>query len=177
MARRSGFRPQRGTKRTVSWGFGPGGSVLTALTGNGQSILGDGVVLAVEDKATIVRTRGNIEMIQTLGGAGEGFHVAFGIGIVSDQAFTVGATAIPGPISEPGWPGWFYHRFLDIHSVSSTIGDGVNSSAVVVREEVDSKAMRKISDGETMVAMIEVVEVGTASINVFFDCRILVKLT
>ena len=108
-------------------------------------------------------------------GVGEGFHLAIGIGIVSSQAFSIGATAIPGPLSEMEWGGWMYHRILDLHAVTATIGD--NNFSNTVWEEIDSKAMRKISSNEVLVAMVEAVEVGTASMDIYFDTRVLLKLS
>ena len=100
-------------------------------------------------------------------------HVAVGIGIVTNEAFAIGATAIPGPISEADWDGWMYHRFFDLHKGLADTTDG--SSAIEF--EVDSKAMRKWDGGaETLVGMVEAVEAGTASMDVFFDSRVLLKV-
>jgi len=176
MAHSRGSRQGRATsRRLTTWALGPGGSTLTAFTASGEAILGSGVSTALSD-TTLIRLRGNIEVIQTLGGAGEGFHMGFGVCVVSLDAFDIGITAVPKPLDDMAWDGWLYHRILDIHSISATIGDGVNSTALVVREEVDSKAMRKLRDHERLLTVCQVVEVGTASINVFFDSRALFKL-
>ena len=177
MAQRRGFSPTRPrSKRATSWGLGPGGSGTTAITATGQQLVGSGIVLAAEEKATIVRTRGNFEVIVTaLAGAGEGFHGALGIAVVQAQAFTVGASALPGPLTEAFWDGWLYHRYIDIHSSTGTVGNQAWGS--FLREEVDSKAMRKFSANEVVVCMLEVVEIGGVTAEIFFDSRMLLKLS
>jgi len=109
--------------------------------------------------------------------ASDGFHVGFGIGLVSTQAFDAGIVSLPSPLTESFWPGWLYHNFFDLRMISATEGDGVNAVAGVVRIDVDSKAMRKWGANETVVAVMEQVEIGASAVaSVFFDSRVLVKL-
>jgi len=68
-------------------------------------------------------------------------------------------------------------RSFDIHARSAGDTDGVNSVSGYYREEVDSKAMRKIAPNETIFGSLQVVEVGTAVMEAFFDSRMLVKLS
>ena len=179
MAQRRGFhqaRVQSRARRLTSWGFGPGSSATAALTAAGQQILGNGVVLTLEDVVTLVRLRGNLQVFLTsVAAAGEGFHGAVGVAIINTQAFAIGATAIPGPLSEMEWHGWLYHRLFDLHSTSATVGN--SAAGAYFNLEVDSKAMRKWSANETLVAMVEVVEIGTSVGEIFFDSRVLVKLS
>ncbi len=70
-----------------------------------------------------------------------------------------------------------YHTFFDVHAVTATIADGVNAVGVIFNKEIDSKAMRKWQDdGTTLFAKLEVIEIGAANIEVFFDSRVLIKL-
>ena len=52
----------------------------------------------------------------------------------------------------------------------------VNSTTAAIRVDVDSKAMRKCSVDETIFAVIEVAELGTASLSWSFNSRLLFKL-
>jgi len=108
------------------------------------------------------------------GGADDGFHGALGIGIVTDDAFAIGVTAVPDPIDDMEWDGWLYHRFWDIHSRGTFSNDDGHINAVSF--EVDSKAMRKMTEGDTLFAIVQVVEAATATGSIWFDSRALFKL-
>ena len=163
------------SKRATAWGIGPGSSVATAFSIDTSTILGSGVALVTEDRVTIVRIRGALQAFLTAAtAAADGFHCALGIGIVSADAFAVGVTAVPNPLDDMAWPGWMYHRFFDVHSGGTfNAADG----GVQVRFEVDSKAMRKFGINETLFGVLQVVEDTTAVMQVYFDSRILVKLS
>ena len=98
------------------------------------------------------------------------------MGIVTADAFAIGITAVPVPLSDKEWEGWLYHRIFDLHTVTATIADGVNAYAIAQRFEVDSKAMRKVGVNEVLFAVFEVVESNASQIDVFFDTRMLLKL-
>ena len=55
---------------------------------------------------TIVRVRGLLSVGVQAFTADIEFQGAFGIGLVSDQAFAAGAASIPGPWTDPDWSGW-----------------------------------------------------------------------
>ena len=112
----------------------------------------------------------------------DGYIGAFGIGMVTDQAFTAGIASIPGPLNDDEWDGWLYHSYFALHA-SAAIGDVVsaaddfpNVQAAALRLEIDSKAMRKTKRGMVMVAAVEVEETGDAVLQWFFNCRQLFKL-
>jgi len=135
-------------------------------------IIGSGIVLA-SGAATFIRLRGLLDwFLVSSTSAGDGFFGAFGVGVVATPAFTAGAASLPGPITEADWDGWLYHTFVSIHE-GSPDGPG---NAGDQRIEVDSKAMRKADGDMTLVAVLEIVEIGTASASLFFDSRMLVKL-
>ena len=95
---------------------------------------------------------------------------------MSDQALAAGAASIPGPIADGDNDGWFWHRFLFIQAVTATIADGVNASCASVEYEIDSKAMRKWDVGaQSIVGVIEVTELGTASMEHNANTRMLFK--
>ena len=175
MARRRGFSQGRAPypRRAVQWNQGPGSEATSGFTSSQLDILGAGVV-AVDEKFTIVRMRGELTMaLQTVSAVDEGYHLTYGIGIVSADAFAVGASAVPNPQDDPEWP-WMFHGFTAMISPSATLSD--IGSAAVVRVPVDVKAMRILNPNETVFMAIDALEVGTAVLNVQFDSRMLIKL-
>jgi len=180
VALRRGFHGrsnQTRSKRATTWTVAPN-AIDMAFSTSSQQIWTNGVVLVTEDKATIVRVRGEMGFfLRSLTALGDGFRVACGLCLVTDQAFAIGSTAVPGPISELDWDGWLWHRFFDIRGVTATIADGVNAGAVQLRVPIDSKAMRKWDEGMTLIGVTEVVISGTAVLEQQGDARLLAKLT
>ncbi len=172
---RGGFRSQsRGPRRVVDWGLGPAAEpeIFTA-TGTQLWSLGT----TPSQKLTVVRTRGWINYYLTATAAIlDGFAGASGIYLMTEDAFLVGDAAAVDPLTDANSDVWLWHSFFDIRSITATIGDGVNSTAIVVRQEIDSKAMRKNFDPEmVMVGVTEVVEQGTATLTVRAEVRQLLK--
>ena len=176
MARSSQRFPAR-SRRTTIWNQGPGQQTVDVVSSSTTLVLGLGQTAF--GGTTIIRIRGNFAAtLQTAGAAGDGFHMGLGIGISTADAFSVGGvTSLPNPLDDIGWGGWMYHRILDVHTATSSITDGVNAVCSVVQVEVDTKAMRKMLPNETIWASLQLVEDGAASVGVFFDSRMLVKLS
>ena len=181
---RSRFLP-RGKPRTSSWGLGPksgtaGASLSLSATGAQLGTIGAG---PVEDGITLIRTRGELLVqLVTASASGGGFFGAFGIGIVTAAAFSAGVASVPTPITEEGWDGWLYHRYLNV--ITSGIIDGsvaadhdfILSQGGVFRVEVDSKAMRKHTVDDVVFCCMEVTEGGTSTGRWLFNSRLLAKL-
>ncbi len=179
MASRRGFHQvRRSPRRTTAWGFGPNADPIS-LSASGNQLWSSGVVLDLESKATIVRLRGEVNaFLLSASAAGDGFDGAFGIGITTTEAFAVGGQAsTPGALTDMDWDGWMWHRFFNIHASTATIADGVNAVGVSFRTEIDGKAMRVWDASMTLFGSVEVVENGTATGEVWADCRALVKLS
>ena len=181
MAHSRGFQrgPTTRTRRMTEWGDGPEARD-ESLSATGIGLWTTGITLITSDAVTIVRTRGLFSaFLRSTGAVGDGFFGAIGIGMVTLKAFIVGSTAIPGPLTEKGWDGWLYHSFIDVRSVTATIGDGVNSELVQVRHVIDSKAQRKWEAGSQVVLFgsYEVVESGASVVEFHADTRVLVKLS
>ena len=174
MPRRSGLIQARGPRRLTNWGAGPGGSAGQGFSASGAAILGGGVQFG--SAGTVVRIRGSLSaFLSSYTSAGDGFHCAIGVGLASLAAFTVGIGSLPTPITELGWDGWLWHRLFDVHGslAAGSTAVGVANSGVDI--EVDSKAMRKVSDEMVVFAAAEVVEAGTAAMTIHFDSRMLLK--
>ena len=169
-------RAVKGSRRRTGWEVGPGDSTLTNFASTQSVILGLGAQ-ALLDGLTLVRLRGSFRALLTaVAGANDGFAGAVGIGIVTAEAFAIGLTAMPLPLTDMEWDGWLYYRPFSVQSNTATIADGVNSGGVNLEFPVDSKAMRKLREGDTIFAAAQVVENGTSVMDIHFDSRILLKL-
>ncbi len=179
-ARRGGQRTRSTTgqpSRLTSWDLGPGGDDIAtldiqSLSSSTKVILGAG--RAATERITIVRTYGFVElMLTTIAAALDGFSWAFGICVVSTDAFDAGAASIPSPFDDIIWPGWMVHRMGAIHSAANSLSDEASSKLI----EFDSKAMRIQRLNEVAVAVIQVGETGTSVLQVRTASRQLLKLS
>ena len=103
----------RARKRSVAWELGPFAEQVTV--GATSSKIWDGSNVTTLGEETIVRIRGAGSIVQSVGSAAlDGMFGALGIGIVTEQAFQVGLTAIPSPLVDSGWNGWMWHQFFDV---------------------------------------------------------------
>ncbi len=112
--------------------------------------------------------------------AGDGLFGALGLAIVSDEAFAVGVTAIPGPFTDAPWGGWFWHEYFHLRGVAaqSQGADIPRNTTGDMFLKIDSKAQRKLGENQTIVGMIEVgAEQGTAGAVFVADTRMLFKLS
>ena len=161
-------------RRRTGWDEGPGSQSPAAITTTGQSFLG-AASASLQDGLTVARIRGLLSFVQTVTtAAGDGFHGAVGIGITTIDAIAIGATATPGPITESSWDGWLWHQFFDTRQ---SVASGAAVDALTPQLfTIDSKAMRKIDEAMAIFAMIERTEVGTASMSVLLDSRMLLFL-
>ncbi len=172
MARRSGFSHLSGRKRTTTWSLGTGGVTQQAIITTGKTLLGSGIVLVTEDTATIVRTHGYFWAgVQQASAALDGFIGAFGIGLVSDQAFAAGIASIPTPFTDAEWDGWFLWGSF---SLAWDFDDATGVRFSMLNHIVDSKAMRKVSDNETIVL---VAESQSGAFDISMPLRMLLKLS
>ena len=166
---RRGAFPAR-SQRIRDWGVGPqeAGAVISA---DGKLLWSAGT--APIQNLMVIRTRGWISYyLLTTDAAGGGFRGASGIYLMTEDAFAVGATAVLDPLIDSNSDMWLWHSFFDVRSITATIADGVNAGAVLVRQEIDSKAMRKGFDPErVMVGVTGVIEGGTSTVRVQADTR------
>ena len=180
MARPRGSRQvaARTFRRKTAWDAGPGGVAVVNITVSTAVFLGSAISLVGGvSEVTFVRLRGYFDAFLATGSAsGDGYQGAFGIGVASLAAVTAGIASVPTPITEAGAENWMYYRIFGAHVATSTIGDGVNAPSASSHFDVDSKAMRKFSDEMAMYAAVEVTEIGTATLKIHFDSRILSKL-
>ena len=170
MARSRGFPSrQRRPRRNTSWVAAASG--IVQRTSSGSTLFGFGGQ-AVVDGLTIMRTRGHLGIYLSAGAAAlDGFDGAVGLAIVSENAFGVGITAVPTPITDEAWDGWFWFSHFSVKVPSANNFAG-NASSIQI--PVDSKAMRKIKNTDTIIAVLEATEVGGATVNMSLQTRMLV---
>lgn len=150
MARpRSNFGHRSGPRRKVQW-IGPAVQGYVSVANAGATLIS--VSTTFETAATLVRTRGQISVQPGSFAADLNIVGAFGCGIVSAEAGAIGITAIPTPFRDADWGGWYVWRSFSLHlDVQSAIG----FSLEMENFEVDSKAMRKVGQNESLVWVAE----------------------
>ena len=181
--RRQGGFPTRSQRRKSSWVAGVGSATAqTDVTASGTT-LANAAVGILADGLTLVRTRGMLQLYLNAATAQDnGFTGAFGIGVVTTEAFQAGGAAVPQPLVNQGWNGWLYWTpIMVVAAAPLASGAAVDLDMVSVNIAsqnviIDSKAMRKVSTDETIVGSLEVVERGTATLRWSLDSRMLFKL-
>ncbi len=175
-AGKSGFiRRSGGRVRETLWIGGTAFSqTLVATTTTALVISLNAAALALRP-FTIVRTRGIILVNSDQNTASEDYGASFGMAVVSDQAVAIGVTAVPTPTADNPSDLWFVYEFLIGRFVLGTNVGFVDAG----RERViDSRAMRKVEDGQDVVSVVEGPGAGlTANGSVIHAFhRMLVKL-
>jgi len=149
IGRKSGFIRRSGVMRRESLWFS-GIDVSTALGANSASLTASLNAAALGLRPfTVVRTRGVLLLESDQTAAAERTSVSFGQAVVSDQAVAIGVTAVPTPVTDQGSDLWYVYESL-VHSfVNNAMGPAYNF------KEFDSKAMRKVEDGQDLATVIE----------------------
>jgi len=173
-ARRSGFVSRGGRQvRESLWVSiagtstiigGPSGSALLNVSSAG--------LLALRP-FTVVRIRGSLHLESDQVAAAEEQGCAIGSCVVSDQAVAIGITAIPTPVVDRGSDLWFAYVSLLSSNDAGTFG-GLGQ---VQFKDYDSRAMRKVEEGQTVVQVLDSEIAGLSlGIAVRHVGRMLIKL-
>jgi len=121
---------------------------------------------------TIVRTRGVWRIITDQQIASELTETSLGACVVSDQAAAIGITAIPTPETDKESDLWFmYETTLGGFQFGTAVGFTNNYNQTTF----DSKAMRKVEDGQDVAIVLENTA-DSAGVNVHVSGRMLIKL-
>ena len=121
---------------------------------------------------TVVRTRGKLAIISDQQAATEDQAMAYGHAVVSDQASAIGVTAVPTPVTDNSSDLWFVFEVLFARLL---FGTQASFTSVITTQEIDSKAMRKVEDGEDLVEMAETTA-ASEGLRLYSFSRILIKL-
>jgi len=175
MARKSGFVYRRGGRtRETRWLSLPETRTTDAAANAATLILSLTAAELALLPFTIVRTVffHCIRSDQT--GASENFAGAVGAAVVSTEASAAGIASVPTPFSQLGSDLWFVHsilagRFMFISGV------GVEANSMHTRRDVDSRAARKVEEGQDVVFVTEA-DGASAGIVQYVAGRLLVKL-
>jgi len=168
-ARRSG----RSSGVDYNWG----GSFLeltassTAIT---TAILG-GVTAVFSNAQTIRRIRGGYTaFVDGATKTSDSMLLCLGIIVVSNAAAVAGVASVPSPATDPE-DDWMWHQVVPLMSVTAS-PSGLQPVQVSgsVRGEIDSKAMRRVRAGETLILVADGVSLDAGlTYSVAAGCRIL----
>ena len=145
------------------WTSIPSGSV--DLTVN-QTFPGPGLI-AFSAPATILRVRGVLRVSFLVTGltADDEAQCVFGLAVLSSDAVTLGQSAMPDPAGEPEYP-WMWYGQLIMYSPNADFG----AEGMSVELPVDTKAMRKVKPGESLVMVVQYVDVtGTPGLRLSYN--------
>jgi len=173
---RSRFGGVRGrvARRETLWIGGVDNGFFTGLGAGATVLFGslNAAALALRP-FTVVRTRGILSVQTDQTANSEEGALAFGAAIVSDQASAIGITAVPTPITDQSSDLFFTFQFAHWGIlVSSAVGI---VSPTITSYAFDSKAMRKVEDGDDLVQVLEN-ESSTAGCQFKLSLRHLLKL-
>ncbi len=151
----------RGRRSDKAWLGMPGSVVQSSAVGT-KIFAGS---LAFTSPGTILRTRGVIKAtFDETAQIGDTMFTSFGLGIVSTDAATVGASAMPDPGDEADYPWLWYGQIL----LRSNVAAGPTAYGPAAEKlEVDSKAMRRFKPGQSLVLVMEHAQVSGAPITEF----------
>jgi len=137
-----------------TWGIGVGGGDGTVLV-LGNNPIGSAITFT-ESTQTILRTRGrvNLSLTAAVAAVTDRCRVTAGIAIVSSDAVTLGATALPEPETDRSFP-WMWWDTWWVQS-SSTATPPVIPAQGVYNEVVDVKSMRKVRVDQAIALIVEV---------------------
>ncbi len=129
-------------------------SATTATVGAASKVLLGSFSLSNSNiDETVLRTVGVISIQSDQVAADELQIGAFGLIIVSDLAVAAGAASIPGPITDRADDGWFVYvpfcQSLEFISAVGVLPD------MATQYQFDSKAKRKIAEGQNIAIMVE----------------------
>jgi len=164
VARRSGRVLRGGSLRRDTRWLQLAETTTTLAAGTPVVFTGfDADVLAMRP-FTIVRSRGVLHLATDQLSASEVAVAVMGWAVVSDQALAVGVTAVPTPITEGDSDLWFLYESL-ITRVDFGSAIGFDSSSGNLKE-FDSRAMRKVEDGQDIAVVME-----ASAASGFSGCR------
>ena len=122
---------------------------------------------------TVVRTRGVLWVRSDQVGSSEDYIASLGMAIVSDQASAIGVTAVPTPETDRNSDLFFvFETSVGGFSVFTSVGFSNQENQPVY---FDSKAMRKVEEGQQLSITIETASISSGA-QVLVASRMLLKL-
>ena len=145
-------RMRRGQRpRTTTWTANTDGTESTIAAASKVLVAN----FAFGGPITVMRVRGLLTWRSDQVTADESVIGAFGMCVVTENAITAGVASIPGPFTNADDDVWFVHQFVyDRWEFQS--GTGVHGGFTThVQYDLDSKAMRKGEDGQSVAVVWE----------------------
>ncbi len=163
-SQRRGFAPRRRPKQ-MDWvrGFTTAQAIAGANTKSIDSIVVAGTIGL---DITIRRVRGLLTIVTDNFAASEQQSGVFGAIMVNEEAFTIGATAVPGPVSDPDaeWSIWMPFNTQQFVYTSASANIPATSSW-----PFDSKSQRIVRSGGQEQGMLFILETDAGSDGLTFD--------
>jgi len=175
-SRKSGYTIRGGVKRRETAWLGGDGSSTALATPSAVVLISSLNAAALQLRPfTVVRTRGLVGVSSDQQAATEDYGGAFGICVVSDQAIAIGVTAVPTPITDDNSDLWF--MIERVHGRFS-FGSNIGFREVGQFRTFDSRAMRKVEEGQDLSGVVESEAAGYTASGCIFKAyaRILIKL-
>jgi len=122
---------------------------------------------------TVVRTRGVFSHASDQVAAVERQVTSLGMAVVSDQAVAIGVTAVPTPEADRESDLFFVYETLQSRFVFVTAA-GFDAQSMTSLY-YDSKAMRKVEDGQDIVVVLETASISNG-VDAVISGRMLIKL-
>ena len=160
----------RSQRKGTDWSASAVETAFTTVAASTAALLQ--VFAPIVGGETAIRIRGLFGWRSDQTASSEDQMGAFGIAVVTEQAATVGITAVPHPNTDAAWDGWMYHHYYASHVDALTSVGVINDS--LHRIVIDSKSMRKVSEDDRLVVVIE--NSAPFGVEVFNSVRILSKL-
>ena len=154
MARRSGNVMRSGRlRRATQWiGFPITQDTLVGLGANNFVLFGNAALEALAP-FTVIRTRGFIFAASDQAGVTEDVALAYGHCVVNAAAISIGVTALPAPDTDVSADFWYvYEQVVTQFTFLSSVG--IQSVGGVLKY-FDSKAARKVEEGQNIISMAE----------------------
>ena len=160
----------RGPRRATEW-------ISSAIVSDFATLAAAASVLhqslAFLEPATVVRTRGTLWVESDQVAATEFPFGAMGMVVVKNAAAAAGVASVPTPVTEQNDDGWFvWTPFASAFKFVTASGFSPQGWS---RFDFDSKAQRKVVDGDTIVVVLENSS-GTDGLHFLIQFRMLVML-
>ena len=172
MARR---RVVSGAKRLTKWVGQADQDAIAVASGASVIIASFDAGAAHMIRPTVVRTRGEVSIINSVfTGGNVVIGGAFGVCVVTQEALAAGTASIPRPFDDSDWDGWYvWQSFRAEYELADATGKvGLNAGSL--RYQVDSKGMRKLTENERLVMMAES---QTGAFDIAMHLRMLMLLS
>ena len=173
-SRKSGYTLRSGVMRRESLWFEVSPSIQSSAPGVAVLLASLNTAALGLRPFTVVRTRGPLFIRSDQQAATEPYQAAIGLAVVSDQSVAIGVTAVPTPVTDSGSDLWFVYQWMQGAFIfNSGIGATESGSTQI---QVDSRAMRKVEDGQDVIIVQETAAVQSTGSQLLSAFRILIKL-